>query len=75
MSLSPLAELRRSPEAMGRSLTGSAFLSCRNLPVLVAEETQKTRSLLEEVAQLRAQIRSLKVILHFGEGGLAGQNP
>ncbi|XP_064328258.1 sperm-associated antigen 4 protein-like isoform X1 [Phalacrocorax carbo] len=31
-----------------------------NLPVLVAEETQKTRFLLEEVAQLRAQIRSLK---------------
>ncbi|XP_074972053.1 voltage-dependent L-type calcium channel subunit alpha-1S-like [Phalacrocorax aristotelis] len=31
-----------------------------NLPVLVAEETQKTRFLLEEVARLRAQIRSLK---------------
>ncbi|XP_074971533.1 SUN domain-containing protein 5-like [Phalacrocorax aristotelis] len=31
-----------------------------NLPVLAAEETQKTRFLLEEVARLRAQIRSLK---------------
>ncbi|KAM9268667.1 uncharacterized protein RDI95_011803 [Morus bassanus] len=47
----------------------------QNLPVLWAEETQKMQCLLEKVAQLRARISKAEVILHFGEGGLAGQKP
>lgn len=42
---------------------------------MLAEQTRKMQLLLEEVAQLRVEISSAKVILQFGEGGLAGQNP
>lgn len=42
---------------------------------LMAEQTQQLQLLVEAVAQLRAEISSAKkVTLHFGEGGLAGQN-
>ncbi|KAM9268661.1 uncharacterized protein RDI95_011798 [Morus bassanus] len=72
------AATRGDPKKQQLELTrvSAANLKMRwNLPVLWAEETQKMQCLLEKVAQLRARISKAEVILHFGEGGLAGQKP
>lgn len=71
-----LAELRGSQ--WGGQLSDNICFpgSCRNCPVLMAQQTQKMQLMLEEVARLRAEISSVKQVLRrVGEGGLAGQKP
>lgn len=69
--LSPDAP-QRGWAALGQDLLSC---SCRNLHAFSEDLNAELQLLREEVAQARAEISHMKVILHFRGGGLAGQNP